>query len=676
MVIKEVDPIYSFRLLLQGCLGALCGVFLAALIASYWWPVGGKPEAIPDQLLAWNLNNVLFKPREKGFYLIALLLGGMFSYVTTRQISKINLKTLLAFLLLSVPVINFLLTANLQHNQKFDITWIALLLCLGLSLYGVRNGIFYKITKTDFSLKNLKFDKSLYFIFIALIILLMLPFSFTQVAAKISMKMEREMHVVSFMVGPALYFFGDHLLPGLDYFTQYSLGMGWVFYHFLGSSAETALTNYIYFVTAAIILFYSQLLYLLHWLYRSWLPAAIVTFVTLILLFHTNDHFFDPSSTVLRYPFYGVCAFILAKWIANPRSKTYFFSLAAVLAISLFLNTETGIIFYCGTAMAILLSSRRVAACIIPITLLMSISILIFCALLAAVYGKAILSLSFAQSVIEPLLIYGKIGFGGTFISWSLNDINWFYNLVAPAVSIVTLALVRRSAIENSSDRPRLAVLAFFSITGLLMLCKYVNMSIIAVWQMNALGLFIPFVWWCNALALQRGNWVWTLLILASSWLVIFANDTRNMTRYGLRSWITYRSFITEPFRPSDENCKNFNCVPNLPTANDISLIRERSKPGEPVAILDDYDWTYLLEAQRPPLMSFLPSTVTFTRQQLNQTLNKLKDSSYLFLPKGNKGEPQINQEDFKKILLPNFHQFYIQDGESDHLVAWRRINN
>ncbi len=88
---------------------------------------------------------------------------------------------------------------------------------------------------------------------------LLLPYSFEAVAAKVGY----EPHLVSFLIGPALYAFGDGLVPGLDYFTQYSVGLGWVFSFFLASTATLTLINYVGFIAVSMLLFYVGSFYLL-----------------------------------------------------------------------------------------------------------------------------------------------------------------------------------------------------------------------------------------------------------------------------------------------------------------------------------------------------------------------------------------------------------------------------
>ena len=79
-------PTPSFRLFAQACLGVVVGVLLAVAIARLAFPADGRPTAVPDGLLSWTLPNIWLKPREKGFYVLALALGGMFGYFATYRI--------------------------------------------------------------------------------------------------------------------------------------------------------------------------------------------------------------------------------------------------------------------------------------------------------------------------------------------------------------------------------------------------------------------------------------------------------------------------------------------------------------------------------------------------------------------------------------------------------------
>ena len=173
-----------------------------------------------------------------------------------------------------------------------------------------------------------------------LLALVLVPSSFQAVAARIGM----EMHVVSFLVGPSLYFLGHGLLPGIDYFAQYGIGLGWIFSFLIGKTAESTIINYVVLMVVVLWLFFAHLVWILQWLYRSWFAAAVVCLLVLALLFHTDRNFFDPSSYVLRYPLLTVCAALLARWVAAPHDWTRLLSLAFALALAVFIETETGVV--------------------------------------------------------------------------------------------------------------------------------------------------------------------------------------------------------------------------------------------------------------------------------------------------------------------------------------------
>ena len=91
------------------------------------------------------------------------------------------------------------------------------------------------------------------------------------------------------------------------------------------------------------------------------------------------------------------------------------------------------------------------------------------------------------------------------------------------------------------------------------------------------------------------------LMIVLAVALAGTSSDQRNPALYGLRSWATYPSILMRPFRHLD-GCIKMDCVANKPDQRDVALIRARTRPGEQVAIVGDlFDWTYLIDAHRPP---------------------------------------------------------------------------
>jgi hypothetical protein len=462
----------------------------------------------------------------------------------------------------------------------------------------------------------------------------------------------------------------------MDYYSQYSIGQPWLFSFLLGKSADQAITNYVIFAILTTWLFFAQLLYLLHWLYKSWMTASIITFLFLLILFHGDRHFFDPSSSILRYPLLGVCAWIFARWIERP-TKIRQITLAGILALSIFFNTETGIISIIAVSFASFIQNKRITSIVYSLLTLGVITLFLLITLIISIFGFRTLQIEFLTNMLTPLVYFGKYGFGGWPIAWNLDDLNWFYNLAVPGIALGTLALIIRSK-NTEPDQPRLAILAFFAITGLLMMAKFINMSIIGLWQMNSLGFFILLGWWGNVWVLKnhplKQYLIWSIMACGAYYLLNYANDSRNPATLGLQSWVSYPS-LARSILYREKGCENFECVENQAGIKDIELIQERTSPDEQVAIIDLYDWTYLIGAHRPPLMFFLPSSVIFTKRQLTESLQRLKTTRYLFLPKGKDKIFNFGHEDLKNGIAPTFTKDYVYDGEGERLIAWKRKN-
>ena len=66
--------------------------------------------------------------------------------------------------------------------------------------------------------------------------------------------------------------------------------------------------------------------------------------------------------------------------------------------------------------------------------------------------------------------------------------------------SLATIGVIARTANLESFDKRRMAVLGFLAVSGLMLLAKFVNMSLGAIWQMSAIGPLSVLGWWCIAL--------------------------------------------------------------------------------------------------------------------------------------------------------------------------------
>jgi predicted ABC-type exoprotein transport system permease subunit len=212
-------------------------------------------------------------------------------------------------------------------------------------------------------------------------------------------------------------------------------------------------------------------------------------------------------------------------------------------------------------------------------------------------------------------------------------------------------------------------------------------MSIVAVWQVNSLGFLVVLGWWgstlvrampalgqlgpFNAVALR--TLTSALLLLLGATLVLTTSDRRNPTQYAFQAWQAYPSLLRAPFR-SLEGCVTMACVANRPDPLDVALITTRIPPSEPVAIIGVlYDWTYLISAHRPPMLSFLPSAAIFTQHQLEQSVEEMARANYWFVAKGPNGTLQILPQELRDTATPILDRDFVFDGEGPRLTAWRR---
>jgi hypothetical protein len=678
------DKAALLGLLVQGCAGALIAALIAAALTQGLFPADAPPTSPPGGLLSWTLGSIRLEPREKNFYLLALLFGpaGAFLASYRRFRGTAAYVGIAVLLIAAVPAVNIFLNSTLQGGMP---AWVGLPGSLALAAIYL---VLLSKWAADAPGKVVAAPPEptarpvVGILIVGVLALLIVPTSFQAVAAHIGM----EMHVVSFLIGPSLYFLGHGLLPGVDYYAQYGIGLGWIFSVLIGRTAEDTIINYVVLIVAALWLFFAHLVWLLKWLYRSWLAAAAVVLLILVLLFHTERHFFDPSSFVLRYPLLTVCAALLARWAAAPRDRTRLLSLAFALSLAVFIETETGVVIAVSAALSFLLAAPFRISSLLLITAVGASSFVFLAALILFVFGPQALTVQFVSGLIEPLTIYGVAGFGAWPIAWTLREWNWLYNLVAPGVALATIGVMPRIVGTGLVDRPRATALTFFAACGLLMAAKFINMSIVAVWQVNALGFLIVLGWWAVEAARAtphrlvvsqqmfpaRGMAITIMLVLAIA-LAGASRDRRNPTLYGLQSWARYPSIVMRPFqRPN--GCTEMSCIANRPHERDVALIRDRTPQGQPVAIVGDlFDWTYLINAHRPPLMMFLPSVAIFTQRQLDESWKRMATADYWFVPRGPDGKPKIDNPDLAALVIPALQQDFVLDGVGDRLTAWKR---
>jgi len=493
-----------------------------------------------------------------------------------------------------------------------------------------------------------------------------------------------EPHVVSFIIGPATYAFGNHLVPGIDYFTQYSVGLPYLFSWFLGSTGDAAVLNYVRLMVGAMFFFYLGLFYYLQWLLHSWKWALATTVTVLLLQFHGDRSFFDPSSYVLRYPLLIVTIWATSVWVGRNYSWSSTALVATSIGSSLFLNTETGLYQALAvTAVGAVCSRGSVRGLLISVIPgLGGVAILtIFCRL---AFGEAVISRQFFDGLTLPFLIYGG-GFGGVPIDWRYG---WhiLYNIVAPGVAVVTVVLCTRKLWQDnlpSQSRARFAAVMMFCFTALLMSAKYINMSLVGLWHVNAIGFLVVLAWWgqqmqhlfLNTRITSKSFHFLSAVCLAGLAatvisLVVYTNDPRNPNTYGLQAWSQYPALLSPRAWRARPTCRELACSAPRISPLDIDLINRWAPPGQRVAVLGSYDWAYLIQARRASWFHFLPSSAIFTRQQLAASS---VPPDTLFLPRSfGKDHLDSVHPELARLWSSDLTQFEAVEV-APNLVVWKK---
>jgi hypothetical protein len=216
------------------------------------------------------------------------------------------------------------------------------------------------------------------------------------------------------------------------------------------------------------------------------------------------------------------------------------------------------------------------------------------------------------------------------------------------------------------------------------MMAKFINMSLVALWQVNALGFLIVLGWWGTIFVkwvpqhyrfgpLPLRGLASAALLLSGLALALTTNDRRNPNLYAARAFAAYPSLLAAPFQSPSE-CGVVECMANRPDPLDIALITQRIPAGKPAAIIGDvYDWSFLVGAHRPPLFGFLPSATIFTEDQLNSSLMRMRSADYWFVAKQPDGTLNITPYVLRDAALPILNSDFVLDGEGKRLNAWKR---
>lgn len=688
-------------------LAVAVGVAMAAALANFL-PPDHRYDAVPEGLLPWVLHMLTAEPREKALIAGCAILGlgtGMLGALSNR-VWRLSLPLSCAFFLVVCVLWNELLARTVRVGDAAAFGLLAAI-SAAVAWYALTRRPSDLLPPTEISFGQ-PWRTPPFHAQIAVcisILVLGLPVSMSAVAAAIGF----DMHPVSYLIASALYDRYGDFMPGVGYYSQYSLGLGWLFSFVLPDSAALAVHRYTTLVVVGNVLFHLALFYLLAWLFEHWRIAAAITVAHLMLGFITERPFFAPSGTPLRYLLLpGVVAALAmhVQAVLHPGFRSIARArllLAAGLALSIFLNLETGLALSLAVVVALMAALPTYRRTTVEAGLISMATVGLTLALLVTAHGWPVLSFSFAHAIIEPLLLFGGSGMGAWPVDWSgfgwsgqifsapsregcwLNtglcpapgEWNLFYQVFAPGLALVTLALALARPGFLWIDRPRLAALCACACMAILMSAKFINMSLVALWHVNSLGFLIVLGWWwarANRCSPAKTWGTRVVSVTAVSLLLLitaFTADPRNPSSYGLQAWMRYPGLL-QRFARGDSMlpCWQLSCMRDQPATEDIELIVSRTKEGEPVAIFDLLDWTFLIESKRAPLAPFLPSAVIFTQKQLDDYRARVAGATYLFVSADKMGFPFG-----RNTLLDDWPEgdAFVEEARGKRLIALRR---
>ena len=691
-------------------LGALFGVAIGAALALFLaCLIFPAPDADFGAGGLGTLDSVKsatrHEAREMGFYFLTLIIGGISSYIgASRWFGGRRVRPLtIALLVVLVPTATLVIGASMPAGRLAAVLYSAAAVATLWAVIWIIRKVdkpapdALPSTAASPALSDTVGRPSLSPILasaiaVAIMAIFVVPLGAGGIAAAINFNM----HIASFMVGPATYSFGDNLLPGIDYFTQYSVGTPWLFSFFLAPTASQTMVNAVWFIVAEILFFQLTLVFFLRWFLGSWGWALFGALACLMLQFTTPNPLYAPSATSARYPLLIVSITACVHWVRRDYGWMEALLLAAALSASLFLNTETGIYLCAGAAITALVMGPGL---VVPITRTIALAAMTFVLFMVwnlIAFGPGVLQIQYLFLLLEPLMLYSA-GLGAWPIEW-IGGYHWLYNIIAPGLALASIGWVA-ATVRQSTSLPRadLAALAMIAVVGLLLTAKFINMSIVALWQVNALGLAIVMAWWAQALMLYppalaaplvRSIGWWRLPFrwispraLASfalaTLLVLFLStigDRRNPSLYAIDSYRTHPTLVNSLLGGVDPySCLSAQsgCLSTPVSQQDVALIDSLTMPKERVALLMLQDWTILLEAKRASKFQFLPSAVVFTERQMRESL---RDIDLIFLPREPAEKLGITHPDMEKILSPMLRSDFKVVAETPTLLAWRRV--
>jgi hypothetical protein len=497
----------------------------------------------------------------------------------------------------------------------------------------------------------------------------------------------QEMHVASYLVGPALYYRAPGAVPGLDFESHYGIGHAYAFSRVMGGGGlEKALKRYVLFVITLSILYYVSALFVLtDWLRNPW--AALSVTLTLALSICSGLAYNTPSCWPVRYPFLFAFLFCVVRGLADRR---WCVAAGGVAGVSLFWQTDVGL--YALAAGAALYTAGRLflgSPAWRPVQFL-GAGAATFFAICTALFGPRVLSVAFAERLVEPLLLYAS-GFGNFLMLWRPGWGYW-YNLVGPGIAIGSVAVLIGGGRRGAAPPRAVVYGAAASFLGLAMLFKWVNRSIDILWWFNGEMAVAVAGWWAcvgwRALSdrlsagvsppgalLRRAAVVGACLALV---VVVCRRQLRDEPEPGMRkSPVLQTAVWLDNFRsPFNAARKGFepNVHPSPVEPEAARYLRGHTRRTERVAVISGADWNYLAAAGRAPRLYWLQLFLVHSPVLLDRCVEDLRNADRVFVDRnGLDALRGINPAAHAAVVPVLAGRFELADDSSRRWLLYRR---
>jgi hypothetical protein len=454
-----------------------------------------------------------------------------------------------------------------------------------------------------------------------------------------------ELHVASYILGPALYYRAPEAVPGLDFESHYGIGHAYAFSHVMGDRGlQRALERFVLFMLALTTLYYLSALFVLtDWLQNPW--AALAVTLSLVMTVCSGLSYNYASNWPVRHPFLFVFLFAAVRGADNWR---WCAAAGAIAGLSLFWQTDIGL-YTIAAGIAFFTAGWifRGTSAWRPVAFLAA-GLGSFFALCLVLFGPRVLSVTFVERLLEPLLLYAT-GFGNYLMLWRQGWGYW-YNVFGPTLAVGSVAVLIGHGRRGVLPPREVLYGAAASFLGLAMLFKWVNRSIDILWWFNG-GLVVAVAgWWAfvgwRALAKRlsdesrplRGYIRQTAaasIILA----LVVAEGNRELraknTKFGQRSPIVQTASWLNTFRNPINAARREIERRRIPSPVDKASARflhERTHETERVAVICGAEWNFLASAGRAPRLYWLQLFLVHSPVLLDRTAEDLRNAERVFV--------------------------------------------